>query len=190
LRFDDRLKTVLDSPVGDPRDRAVRWRQLVDLLSRARGDADAELIDRAIRAARDDRSSVPDAVRAATARSIAGRPLDPRLVSLFASDILEVAAPLLAGAPLNAASPPGIAAMPSRRVSRRSFVRNLAAATVAGPTILTSLAHGPSAANEPLTPGQSGLRPVGPPTHAPGNGAENAWLVALDAERDAPPSVH
>ena len=37
LRFDDRLKTVLDTPVADERDRAVRWRQLVDLLSRARG---------------------------------------------------------------------------------------------------------------------------------------------------------
>ena len=34
LHFDDRLKTLLAAPVADPRDRAVRWRQLVDLLAR------------------------------------------------------------------------------------------------------------------------------------------------------------
>jgi hypothetical protein len=34
------------------------------------------------------------------------------------------------------------------------------------------------------------LLPDAPPTHAPVNGADNALLVALDAERDAPPSVH
>jgi hypothetical protein len=121
LRFDDRLKTVLDSPVSDARDRAVRWRQLVDLLSRARGDADPGLIDRAIQAARDDRSSGPDTVRAATARSIAGRPLDPRLVALFASDVLEVAAPLLAGATLDDDSRREIAANASDEVRRFFF---------------------------------------------------------------------
>ncbi|QNN65855.1 HAMP domain-containing histidine kinase [Sphingomonas rhizophila] len=121
MRFDDRLKTVLDSPVGDSRDRAVRWRQLVDLLSRARGDADAALVDRAIQAARDDRSSVPDTVRAATARSIAGRPLDPRLIALFASDVLEVAAPLLAGATLDDDSRREIEANASDEVRRFFF---------------------------------------------------------------------
>ena len=115
MRFDDRLKTVLDSPVGDARDRAVRWRQLVDLLSRARPDSDPILIGRAIQAARDDRSSVPDAVRAATARSIAGRPLDPRLIALFASDLLEVAAPVLAGATLDAEARAEVAASASAR---------------------------------------------------------------------------
>ncbi|MEO7503931.1 MAG: histidine kinase dimerization/phospho-acceptor domain-containing protein [Sphingomicrobium sp.] len=121
MRFDDRLKTVLDSPVADARDRAVRWRQLVDLLSRARADGDPELINRAIQAARDDRSSVPDTVRAATARSIAGRPLDPRLVALFASDLLEVAAPVLAGATLDAAARAEVAASASEEVRRFFF---------------------------------------------------------------------
>ncbi len=121
MRFDDRLKTVLDSPVGDARDRAVRWRQLVDLLSRARPDSDPILIGRAIQAARDDRSSVPDAVRAATARSIAGRPLDPRLIALFASDLLEVAAPVLAGATLDAEARAEVAASASDEVRRFFF---------------------------------------------------------------------
>ena len=121
MRFDDRLKTVLDSPVGDARDRSVRWRQLVDLLSRARPDSDPILIGRAIQAARDDRSSVPDTVRAATARSFAGRPLDPRLVALFASDLLEVAAPVLAGATLDAQARAEVAASASEEVRRFFF---------------------------------------------------------------------
>ena len=121
MRFDDRLKTVLDAPVADARDRAVRWRQLVDLLSRARSDGDPDLIARAIQAARDDRAHVPDNIRAATARSIAGRPIDPRLVALFASDLLEVAAPILAGANLDAAARAEIVASASDEVRRFFF---------------------------------------------------------------------
>jgi signal transduction histidine kinase len=121
LRFDDRLKTVLDSPVGDARDRAVRWRQLVDLLSRARGDSDPALFERAIAVAREDRGHVPPGVRAATARSIAGRPLDPRLIALFASDRLEVAAPLLAGATLDPAARAEVEANASEEVRRFVF---------------------------------------------------------------------
>ena len=121
MRFDDRLKTVLDTPVADARDRAVRWRQLIDLLSRARGDGDPVLIGRAIQAATEDRASVPDSVRAATARSIAGRPIDSRLVALFASDLLEVAAPILAGANLDAAARAEIAASASDEVRRFFF---------------------------------------------------------------------
>lgn len=44
---------------------------------------------------------MPKAVRAATARSIAGRAAEPRLIAIFAADKLEVAAPLLAAAPLD-----------------------------------------------------------------------------------------
>jgi hypothetical protein len=45
--------------------------------------------------------AVPKAVRAATARSIAGRAAQPRLIAIFAAEKLEVAAPLLAAAPLD-----------------------------------------------------------------------------------------
>ena len=35
LRFDDRIATLLTLPGSDPHDVAVRWRQLVDVVSRA-----------------------------------------------------------------------------------------------------------------------------------------------------------
>ena len=73
VRFDDRIKTVLEHPVVGDRDRAVRWRQLIDLLSRVRADSDPYLVARALDMARQDRATVPDEVRAATARSIARR---------------------------------------------------------------------------------------------------------------------
>ena len=145
MRFDDRLKTVLDTPVADARDRAVRWRQLIDLLSRARGDGDPLLIGRAIQAATDDRASVPDSVRAATARSIAGRPLDPRLVALFASDLLEVAAPILAGANLDAAARAQIAANASDEVRRFFFA-------LEGPGSLPAPPELPAVAPEDVVP--------------------------------------
>ena len=121
MRFDDRIKTVLDSPVATNRDRAVRWRQLIDLLSRARPDSDQALVERALDMARADRATVPDQVRAATARSIAGRPVDPRLVALFAADKLEVAAPLLAGTTLDAEARTQVAAVASDEVRRFFF---------------------------------------------------------------------
>jgi signal transduction histidine kinase len=121
VRFDDRLKTVLDTPVADDRDRAVRWRQLIDLLSRARPDADPGLVARALDLAEDDRVTVPDEVRAATARSIAGRPLDPRLVAFFAADRIEVAAPLLASTTLDSETRARVAAVASDDVRRLFF---------------------------------------------------------------------
>jgi signal transduction histidine kinase len=103
VRFDDRLKTVMTQPVVDAHDRTVRWRQLVDLLSRPHDEIDQGLLDAALTMVRSGMRIVPKAVRAATARSIAGRAAEPRLLAIFAGDRLEVAAPLLAGAPLDEA---------------------------------------------------------------------------------------
>jgi signal transduction histidine kinase len=100
VRFDDRLRTVMMQPVADAHDRTVRWRQLVDLLSRPHDEIDPALLDAALTMVQSGMRSVPKAVRAATARSIAGRAAEPRLLAIFASDKLEVAAPLLAAAPL------------------------------------------------------------------------------------------
>lgn len=88
-------------PVEDAHDRTVRWRQLVDLLSRPHEEIDPALLDAALTMVRSGFRAVPKAVRAATARSIAGRAAEPRLVAVFAADKLEVAAPLLAAAPLD-----------------------------------------------------------------------------------------
>ncbi|MBA3730703.1 MAG: hypothetical protein H0W92_07880, partial [Sphingomonas sp.] len=48
VRFDDRLMTVLDQPATDPHDRAVRWRQLVDLVARAGAQAANPLVEQAL----------------------------------------------------------------------------------------------------------------------------------------------
>lgn len=102
LRFDDRLKTAITQPVVDDHDRIVRWRQLVDLLSRLPEQHDEALADAAFALVEREAISVPEAVRAASARNAAAQPLDGRLVALFARDKLSVAAPVLASANLSA----------------------------------------------------------------------------------------
>ena len=101
MRFDDRLKTVMTQPVADAHDRTVRWRQIVDLLSRPHDGLDPALFDAALTMVRSGLKSVALTIRAATARSIAGRPADARLLAIFAADKLEVAAPLIASASLD-----------------------------------------------------------------------------------------
>jgi signal transduction histidine kinase len=93
----------MTQPVADTHDRTVRWRQLVDLLSRPHDELDPALLDAALTMVQSGIRSVPKAVRAATARSIAGRAAEPRLIAIFATEKLEVAAPLLAAAPLDEA---------------------------------------------------------------------------------------
>ena len=100
MRFDDRLMTVLDQPATDPHDRAVRWRQLVDLVARAGGQADNPLVEQALHLIRSDRPLVDDSLRAAAARAVAALPLPYELVALFASDAMAVSAPILAAAQL------------------------------------------------------------------------------------------
>src|SRR5215210_4843116 len=93
--------TVLDQPASDPHDRAVRWRQLVDLVARAGAQADNPLVDQALTLIRSDRPLVDDPLRAAAARAVAALPLPFGLVALFASDSLAVSAPMLAAAQLD-----------------------------------------------------------------------------------------
>ena len=100
MRFDDRLMTVLDQPASDPHDRAVRWRQLVDLVARAGGQTDNPLVEQALQLIRSDWPKVDDALRSAAARAVAALPLPYELVALFASDRLAVSAPMLAAARL------------------------------------------------------------------------------------------
>lgn len=100
MRFDDRLRTVLDQPALDPHDRAVRWRQLVDLLARAGQTSDSPLFRAGLQVVRDDAASVDDQLREAAARAIAAFPLPFELICLFASHGLKIAAPILAAANL------------------------------------------------------------------------------------------
>src|SRR5687767_3304495 len=92
--------TVLDQPAIDPHDRAVRWRQLVDLVARAGSQADNPLVEQALHLIRSDGELVDETLRAAAARAVAALPLPYELVALFAADTMAVAAPVLAAARL------------------------------------------------------------------------------------------
>jgi hypothetical protein len=115
--------TVLDQPATNARDRAVRWRQLVDLVARAGGQATTPLVQRAIDIIRADRQQVDEALRAAAARAIAALPLPPALIALFASDRLAVSAPVLAAAKPENAEWPQILANATEET--RNFVASL-----------------------------------------------------------------
>jgi hypothetical protein len=102
VRFDDRLTTVLEQPPATAHDRAIRWRQLVELVARAPADRDPALVDKALAVIRDERDSIDERVRVASALAVAALPLSADLVAAFAADTLAVAAPILAGARLTA----------------------------------------------------------------------------------------
>ena len=102
VRFDDRLRTVLDSPAEDAHDRAVRWRQLVELLARSTSGAPAELLQEAIDEIRSGAALIDEQVRTATARAVAQLQLPLPLIAAFAADRMSVSAPILASARLTA----------------------------------------------------------------------------------------
>ena len=113
----------MTQPVADAHDRTVRWRQLVDLLSRPHDEIDPALLDAALTMVRTGMRSIARPIRAATARSIAGRAAEARLIAIFAGDRLEVAAPLLAAAPLDEAGWTQVMASASSEVA--AFVRTI-----------------------------------------------------------------
>ena len=99
MRFDDRLQTVLAQGAANPHDRAVRWRQLVELLARA-SDLSTPLSQRALEVILADAGRIDPQLRAAAARAVARPQLPLALVILFATDSVAVSAPVLASAAL------------------------------------------------------------------------------------------
>ena len=99
MRFDDRLQTVLAQPAANPHDRAVRWRQLVELLARAT-DLSTPLAQRALEVILTEAPHIDQQLRAAAARAVARPQLPVALVILFAIDTVAVSAPVLAAASL------------------------------------------------------------------------------------------
>lgn len=99
MRFDDRLQTVLAQPAANPHDRAVRWRQLVELLARA-SDLSTPLAQRALEVILTEAPHIDQQLRAAAARAVARPQLPVALVILFAIDTVSVSAPVLASASL------------------------------------------------------------------------------------------
>ncbi|MEH3046923.1 HAMP domain-containing sensor histidine kinase [Sphingomonas adhaesiva] len=96
MRFDDSLKTVLAADVSTSFGARAAFRQLVDLIGRGRAPAEAELLDRVRTLA----SSVPVAVRAASARGLALADPPAALIAIFAQDEPEVASAVLRAARL------------------------------------------------------------------------------------------
>jgi hypothetical protein len=100
VRFDDRLNTVLGQEPTDAHDRAVRWRQLVELLARS-GEPSSPLVRQALDTITNEAPEIDPQLRAATARAIARPHLPVELVELFAADSLQVSAPVLAAVKLS-----------------------------------------------------------------------------------------
>jgi len=123
VRFDDRLNTVLAQPAASPHDRAVRWRQLVELAARAPSEGESEMLSRAIQEIRDGAPAVDERVRVAAALAVAWLPLPADLVAAFAADGLNVAAPVLASARLTASEWKSVAAVASEDC--RAFIATM-----------------------------------------------------------------
>jgi signal transduction histidine kinase len=160
----------MTQPVADAHDRIVRWRQLVDLLSRSHDEIDPALLDAALTMVRTGMKSVPRPIRAATARSIAGRAPEPRLIAIFASDKLEVAAPLLAAAPLDQAGWAAVHKAASKEV--KAFIQSLRGE--AAPATDETPKAGASAAEAPAEPDEA----------APSIGEIAARIERLKTKRD------
>ncbi|PAX08459.1 sensor histidine kinase [Sphingomonas lenta] len=118
MRFDDSLRTVLNSDVTTGFGARSAWRQLVDLAGRGRAPTDEPVIARL----RMLREVVPAEVRAASARGLAYARPDARLVGFFAEDTLAIAAPVLRTAELPAVD--WIALLPRLSPALRSVLRH------------------------------------------------------------------
>ena len=123
MRFDDRLTTVLAQPAEDAHDRAVRWRQLVELLARGGGSLGTEAAQQALAEVSDHAPTIAESVRAGAARAIAGLQLPKELITVFARDSLTVAAPVLAAASMSDDEWRGVYAEASSDV--QAFIGNL-----------------------------------------------------------------
>jgi hypothetical protein len=124
MRFDDMIATVLALAADRPDRQAARWRQLVDLLAQRRPETAAAGANEAAAYAwlRTARGAIDPEVRRQSARSLAGRAIDPGLLAFFSEDAPAVAAPQIGGAPL--ANEAGLALLPPLGPAARSLLRN------------------------------------------------------------------
>ena len=76
---------MLEQPASTRRDKAVRWRQLVDLVARSGGGDDGPALDRALERIAADAKIVDQPLRVAAARSISASPLRIELLEIFAA---------------------------------------------------------------------------------------------------------
>ncbi len=153
MRYDDRLRTVLAQPAQSSHDRAVRWRQLVELVANASADTDGELVDQAIACIAADAAAVDERQRSATALAIARLPLSPKVVAAFAADSIPVAAPILANARLTASEWKSVAAAASEEC--RAFISVMRSGETAAPAPAAAPPSAASALPAPPPPDRS-----------------------------------
>src|SRR5205085_10471947 len=122
MRFDDMIATVLAQAADRPGRQAARWRQLVDLLAQRRPDPGDPADAAAYVWLRETRPAIDPETRRQSARSLAGRAIDPALIAFFAEDTPAVAAPLLAGARLETDA--WLALLPRLGPAARSLLRH------------------------------------------------------------------
>lgn len=96
------IATVLRQSEARPSALAAKWRQLVDLVAQGRDSSDSQA--EALAWLAENRKQVPAETRREVSGSLSGRRVSPAALALFADDSPAVAAPLLAGARLDAGS--------------------------------------------------------------------------------------
>lgn len=170
MQFDDRLTTVLDQPASTRRDKAVRWRQLVDLVARSGAGDGGPVLDRAIERIAADAKFVDQPLRAAAARSISALPLRIELLEIFAGDVLAVSAPILAAAMLENEQWARLAAVADEETRR--FIETLHPEAVGAAAVV-------EASPEAQPPGQR----EEPAPEAPGHSRSLADVVAAIERR-------
>lgn len=121
MRFDDAIATVLARPAEGEAARAAKWRQLVDLLAQRRGE-DSAGADAAFAWLEENRGGLPRDARRAVAASLAGLPVDRRLLLFFGRDHPSVAGPIFGAARLSQAD--WLALLPRLGPTTRAFLRH------------------------------------------------------------------
>ena len=118
MRFNDMIATVLAQREDSPSALDAKWRQVVDLVAQG----GAEEADEALDWLRERRPKLPAAARRRAAESLAGRRVSAEILSFFAEERADVAAPLLAGARL--AADEWLELLPSLTPTARSLLRH------------------------------------------------------------------
>ena len=118
MRFDDSLATILSADTATPFGAQTAWRQLVDLMGRGRVPADPPMLARLAEL----RESVPQDVRAASARALSLCRAPAALVAFFASDDQAIAGPVLRSVVLSDAE--WLSILPELTPRTRSILRH------------------------------------------------------------------
>ncbi len=122
MMFDDRLATVLGSPVGGNVAARTQYRQLIDLLGNPGRSADGPLEARAWARLAELGDTIPAEERSAILRDPGLRLRDPRLVGVLAAGDIKPAAAAMAVARLDEVQ--WRALIPTLPVMARGFLRH------------------------------------------------------------------